>query len=215
MAENSWKSVTELFIEKTRAACEKEFGDLLKPESMAEYGDDYPKRLDNAMVRLEGMAAYAEMMLQNEASLMMVLSIFSTWRNRLYGFRDSKENLRVLARSEREIVKHFRDYCRKCVEMASAPADEAETGKSSSRERARGRKEGALAILSELFLMPELHEINDRYAIPSDDQPAVPRPENKVTIALELTEKEAAALMAAERKLRSALENAVPEKQEG
>ncbi len=217
MAENEIKSLSALFIEKTEEVCEKEFGHLLEPDSAARYGDPYAKYIDNAMVRLDGMAAYAECLLEGHAVSMTVSRIFSSWRNRMQAVRDCKEYMRVFSRSEKEIVTLFREFCRGCVDMAARTPDEGGEKKSSSKELAYRRKEGALSVLGELFTIPELYEINDRYRIPLDEEEsgksagAAGRPEKTIKITVELTEKEARALETvsrAEQKIRAALDEA-------
>lgn len=215
MSEIEKKSLSAFFIEKTDQICEKEFGHLLEPDSATRYGDPYAKYVDNAMVRLDGMVAYAECLLEGHAASMTVARIFSGWRNRLQAVRDCKENMRVFSRSEKEIVTLFREFCRGCSDMAArAPEDGKET-KISWKEYARQRKEGALYLLGELFTIPELYEINDRYAIPLDEDGAgknsgglAGQPEKTIKITVELTEKEARAYEAisrAEQKIRAAL----------
>ncbi len=223
MSEIEKKSLSAFFIEKTDQICEKEFGHLLEPDSATRYGDPYAKYVDNAMVRLDGMVAYAECLLEGHAASMTVARIFSGWRNRLQAVRDCKENMRVFSRSEKEIVTLFREFCRGCSDMAArAPEDGKET-KISWKEYARQRKEGALYLLGELFTIPELYEINDRYAIPLDEDGAgknagglAGQPEKTIKITVELTEKEARAYEAisrAEQKIRAALVAAEQETQ--
>ncbi len=218
MEENGKKSLSAFFIEKTEAICEKEFGHLLEPDSYTRYGDPYAKYIDNALVRLDGMAAYAECLLEGHAASMTISRILSGWRNRLQAVRDCKEHMRVFSRSEKEIVTLFREFCRGCRDMAAAPPEDGSEEKSIWKEYARRRKEGGLSILGELFTVPEIYEINERYAIPADEDQAGGKtagspgqPEKTVTITVELTEKEARAyetLLRAEQKIRSALAEA-------
>jgi hypothetical protein len=219
MADNETKSITELFLEKTVSTCEKEFSDLLEPDSAARHGDAYGKYLDYAMTRLEGMETYAECLLDENSGLMAtVLGILANWRRRLYAARDSKENLRVFARTEREIVAAFREFCSKSVDMAEKLSREKQDMKPNFRGYAHYYKEGALKILCELFLMPELFEISERFPVTYAEEQdvketgaAIPQPEKTIKITLELTEKEAAAcdtLLFAGKKLRTALTEA-------
>ncbi len=217
MAENENKSLSALFIEKTEEICEKEFAHLLEPDSAARYGDPYAKYIDNALVRLDGMAAYAECLLEGHAASMTVSRILSGWRNRLQAVRDCKEYMRVFSRSEKEIVTLFREFCRGCVDMASRPPAEDRETKSVWKEYARRRKEGALSVLGELFTVPEIYEINERYTIPSDAEEAgkaggpAALAEKSIKITVELSEKEARAyemILRAEQKIRAALAEA-------
>jgi len=215
MAENENKSLSALFIEKTEEICEKEFSHLLEPDSAARYGDPYAKYIDNALVRLDGMGAYAECLLEGHAAVMTVSRILSRWRNRLQAVRDCKEYMRVFSRSEKEIVTLFREFCRGCVDMAAKESDDGRETKSERKEYARRRQEGALSVLGELFTVPELYEINERYAIPCDDEEAgrnaggaAARAEKSIKITVELSEKEARAyetIVRAEQKIRDAL----------
>jgi hypothetical protein len=222
MANNEAKTVTELFLEKTVATCEKEFSDLLQPDSATRHGDAYGKYLDYAMTRLEGMEAYAECLLEENSALMAtILGILAKWRYRLSAARDSKENLRVFARTEREIVAAFREFCGKCVEMSDKLSRENPQGKPSFKGYAHYYKEGALKMLCEIYLMPELFEISERYPIPYLEEndskgtaKEIRKPEKKIMITVELTEKEANAcdtLLFAGQKLRNALSEAAME----
>lgn len=219
MADKEVKSITELFLEKTVSACEKEFSDLLQPDSASRHGDAYAKYIDYAMTRIEGMEAYSECLLEGNSALMATVSgILAKWRNRLSAARDSKENLRVFARSEREIVAVFREFCRKSTDMADKLSKESTAGKPTYKGYAHYFKEGALKILSELYLMPELYEISERYPIPfaeegdeKDAKSVIRQPEKTFKITVELTEKEANAfgtLLFAGQKLRAALTEA-------
>jgi hypothetical protein len=219
MANNEAKTVTELFLEKTVTTCEKEFSDLLQPDSASRHGDAYGKYLDYAMTRLEGMEAYAECLLEENSALMAtVLGILAKWRYRLYAARDSKENLRVFARTEREIVAAFREFCGKSVAMADKLSRENPQDKPNFNGYAHYYKEGALKMLCELYLMPELFEISERFPIPylnegdsKETRKEIPHPEKKIRITVELTEKEADAcdtLLFAGQKLRNALSEA-------
>jgi hypothetical protein len=218
MAESGIKSLSAFFIEKTDIACEKEFGHLLEPDSAVRYGDAYAKYVDNALVRLEGMAAYAECLLEGHAASMTVAGILSKWRNRLQVVRECKENMRVFARSEKEIVTLFRKFCRGCLDMAAGQPDaNPDTGRL-LKDFARQRKEAVLTFLGELFPMPELYEVSDRYPIPHGENGAgqnigaiTKKQEKKVKITIELTEREARAyetMMTAEKKIRAALAEA-------
>jgi hypothetical protein len=82
VGENEKKSLSAIAIDKAELVCEKEFGHLLEPDSAARYGDPYAKYIDNALVRLDGMAAFAECLLEGYAVAMTVARIFSGWRNR-------------------------------------------------------------------------------------------------------------------------------------
>jgi hypothetical protein len=218
VGENEKKSLSALFIEKTDLVCEREFGHLLEPDSAARYGDPYAKYIDNALVRLDGMAAYAECLLEGHAASMTIARIFSAWRNRLQAVRDCKENMRVFSRSEKEIVTLFREFCRGCRDMAARAPDDSRETKVAWKEYARRRKEGALSIMGELFTIPELYEINDLYPIPLDEGVAgenagglAGQPEKTIKITVELTEKEARAfetISRAEQKIRAALSEA-------
>ncbi len=218
MVEKGNKSVSELFIEKTDLACEKEFSHLLEPDSAAKYGDAYAKYVDNALVRLEGMVVYAECLMEGHAALMTVVNILSRWRNRLHAVRDCKENMRVFARSEREIVTLFREFCRACVDTAARLSEENPDTKPAGKEYVRHRKEAVLSFLGEIFPMPELYEISDLYPIPpaedgSETNPwdVTKQPEKTVKLTIELTEKELRAcetMMVAEKKIRAALAEA-------
>ncbi len=217
MAENETKSLSALFIEKTEEICEKEFTHLLEPDSAARYGDPYAKYIDNALVRLDGMAAYAECLLEGHAASMTVSRILSGWRNRLQAVRDCKEYMRVFSRSEKEIVTLFREFCRGCMDMASRPPEDGRETNSVWKEYARRRKEGALSVLGELFTVPEIYEINERYTIPSDEDEAgkaggtETQTEKSIRITVELSEKEARAyemILRAEQKIRAALAEA-------
>lgn len=215
MLEDERKSLSAFFIEKADLICEKEFGHLLEPDSATRYGDPYAKYIDNALVRLDGMVAFADCLLEGHAASMTVARIFSGWRNRLQAIRDCKENMRVFSRSEKEIVTLFREFCRGCSEMAAKVPENGKEPKVPWKEYARQRKEGALSLLGELFTIPELYEINERYAIPLDEEGTgknvgglAGQPEKTIKITVELTEKEARAFEAisrAEQKIRTAL----------
>jgi hypothetical protein len=215
VGENENKSLSAISIERAELVCEKEFGHLLEPDSAARYGDPYAKYIDNALVRLDGMAALAECMLEGYAVSMTVARIFTGWRNRLQVVRDCKENMRVFSRSEKEIVTLFRDFCRDCTDRAAREPDDGLEMKIERKELARQRKEGALYLLGELFTIPELYEIDERYAIPADkDGPnknsagLAGQPEKTTKITVELTEKEARAyetVSRVEHKIRAAL----------
>ena len=215
MLEEEKKSLSAFFIDKAELICEKEFGHLLEPDSAARYGDPYAKYVDNALVRLDGMVAFADCLLEGHAASMTVARIFSGWRNRLQVIRDCKENMRVFSRSEKEIVTLFREFCRGCMDMAAREPEAGQESKTPWKEYARRRKEGALSLLGELFTIPELYEINDRYAIPLDEEGTgknaaglAAQPEKTITITVELTEKEARAyetISRAEQKIRAAL----------
>jgi hypothetical protein len=222
MVNNEAKTVTELFLEKTVTTCDKEFSDLLQPDSAVRHGDAYGKYLDYAMTRLEGMEAFAEGLLHENAALMAtVLGILAKWRNRLSAARDSKENLRVFARTEREIVAAFREFCSKSVTLADKLARENPQVKPNYKGYGHYYKEGALQMLCELYLMPELFEISERFPInyreDIDNKEAgikLRQPEKHIMITVELTEKEAAAcdiLLSAGRKFRNALADAATE----
>ncbi len=222
MGDSEKKSLSALSIEKTELVCEKEFGHLLEPDSAARYGDPYAKYIDNALVRLDGMAAFAQCLLEGHAASMTVARILSGWRNRLQAVRDCKENMRVFPRSEKEIVTLFRKFCRGCREMAAKAPDDGRETESAWKEYARRRQEGALSLLGELFTIPDLYEINDRYMIPRDEELAgknasahVGQPEKTLKITVELTEKEARAyetVSRAEQKIRAALTEAEQER---
>jgi hypothetical protein len=221
VGENEKMSLSAISIDKAELACEKEFGHLLESDSAARYGDPYAKYIDNALVRLDGMAAFAECLLEGYAVSMTVSRIFSGWRNRLQAARDCKENMRVFSRSEKEVVKLFREYCRGCMDMAANPPDGGRVTATVWKEYARQRKEAVLSFLGELFTIPELYEIDERYAIPLDEEEmgknaggVAEQPEKTVRISVELTEKEARAyetLSRVEQKIRAALVEAEQE----
>jgi hypothetical protein len=218
MAENGNKSTSAFFIDKTDIVCEKEFGHLLEPDSADRYGDAYAKYVDNALVRLEGMAAYAECLLEGHAASMTVAGILSKWRNRLQVVRECKENMRVFSRSEKEIVTLFRKFCLGCLELATGQPDANPDSRRLLRDYARQRRDAVLTFLGELFPMPELYEINERFPISHGEEDGgksagvvSKQSEKKVKITIELTEKEARAyetMMTAEKKIRAALADA-------
>ncbi len=215
MEENEKKSLSAIAIDNAELVCEKEFGHLLEPDSAARYGEPYAKYIDNALVRLDGMAAFAECLLEGYAVSMTVSRIFTGWRNRLQAARDCRENMRVFTRSEKEVVKLFREFCRDCRDTAAHPPEDGRVAPQVWKEFARKRKEAVLFFLGELFTIPELYEIDERYAIPLDEEEAgknaggvAGQPEKTVKISVELTEKEARAydmLSRVEQKIRAAL----------
>jgi hypothetical protein len=161
------------------------------------------------------MAAYAECLLEGHAASMTVSNMLSKWRNRLQAMREIKENMRVFSRSEKEIVTLFRKFCSGCADMATGQPDADPDATRLLKDFARQRKEAVLTFLGEIFPMPELYEVNDRYPIPLEEEgngknarDMMKQPEKKVKITIELTEKEARAyetMMTAEKKIRAAL----------
>lgn len=209
MSERESAMSSAFFIERTEEACEREFGHLLERESAEKYGDAYPKYVENAAVRLEGMAIYAEHLLKGHASSMTVAGILSRWRNKLQVVKEVKEDMRVFARSEKEILTLFRNLCKECLEKAAGDRN-GDAGPELTPDQARRSKDAVLAFLGELFPMPELYDLSDRYPIPEETNVGRQQ-EKRLKITVELTEREARAyetMVTAEMKIRAALAEA-------